>query len=346
MTLVVFARIGWMKGYRGPRADDQKPIGGGSYNKNELGHEAFNFLPLDGAMLGYFQPKLRPEYPSTVALERIKPGFTGAALSRVLTVFVATHPTLGGQRVVGWFRDATVYRNAQLSNAKARNRFSYFIKAREGDAVLVPEPRREFLIPFGKGAFGQSNVCYAFDTDGRRKTGAQWVDDALEYVDSYALENTALEPESEADPEIEQVLGSAIEHGAGFQSNPRIRRAIEDYAMDWAKRRLDKLGLKPEDKHKTKSYDFLCNVSGDELYVEVKGTQDDGNSVSLTPKEVEHAQKHKNSALLIVHSVKVKGKRKPVVSGGREIFLHPWDISAGTLKPRGYVFSLGKSPTV
>jgi hypothetical protein len=36
-----------MKKYRGPQADDEKPIGGGSYNKQELGHEAFNFLPLD-----------------------------------------------------------------------------------------------------------------------------------------------------------------------------------------------------------------------------------------------------------------------------------------------------------
>jgi len=342
MALVVFARIGWMKWYRGPQPDDQKPIGGGSYNKKKLGHEAFNFLPQNGDMLGYFQPRLRPNHPSTIALERVDAGFAGNALNGVLAVFVATDPKLGGQRIIGWYRDATVYRDVQSSSAAERNRFPYFLKTGKENAVLVPETRREFPIPSGQGAFGQSNVCYTLDTSGHPKKGVRWIDDALEYIDSYALENTAQEPESEADHEVEEVLGSTIERVAGFQSNPRIRRAIEKYAMDWAEKRLDKLGYKPKDKHRTESYDFLCNADGDDLYVEVKGMQDNGSSISLTPKEVKHAQAHRNSALLIVHSVKVKGKRSPVVSGGKEIFLHPWDISTGTLKPRGYILTLNK----
>ncbi len=347
MTQIVFARIGWMRWYRGPQADDEKPIGGGSYNKTELGHEAFNFLPLSGVMLGYFQPrllpkKLRRKHPSTVALERIRAGLTGDDLGGVLVVFVATNPNLGEQRIVGWFRDATVYRFAQPSRAKARNQFSYFLKTKAENAVLIPEARRDFTIPSGKGAFGQANVCYALDDNGQAKKES-WIANAVKYIDAYKLEDAAQEPESEADPEIEQMLGVTLERGAGFQSNPRIRRAIEEYAMDWAKKSLDKLGYKPKDKHKTNSYDFLCEVSGAELFVEVKGTQDNGDSISLTPKEVEHAQAHKNSALLIVHSVKVEGKRKPRVSGGEEIFRNPWDISTGTLKPRGFVFTLGKT---
>jgi hypothetical protein len=153
-----------------------------------------------------------------------------------------------------------------------------------------------------------------------------------------------ISPESEADLDIEQTLQSTIERVAGFQSNPRIRRAIEMYAMDCAQKRLEKMGYKPKDTHKTKSYDFLCNVSGTELFVEVKGTQDDGNSVSLSPKEVDHARTHANSALFIVHSVKVKGKRNPVVSGGEERFVNPWDISTGTLKERGFIYTLSKKP--
>jgi hypothetical protein len=334
-----------MRRYRGPQPSDEKPVGGGSYTKGELGNEAFNFLRLNGEVLGYFQPRLQPlavrsEHPSTIALERIEAGFEGEELKGVLAVFVATDPKRGGQRIVGWFRDATVYRHAQRSSAKERNRFSYFLKARAENALLVPETRRAFVIPAGKGAFGQANVCYALDSAGHQKNGARWIGEALKYIASYALENIAQEPESEADHNIEEMLGSTIEDVAGFQSNPRIRRAIEDYAMRRAEKRLEHLlGRKPEDKHKTESYDFLCN----DVYVEVKGTQDNGNSVSLTPKEVKHAQEHQNSALFIVHSVKVKGKKRPVVSGGKEIFLHPWDISTGTLKPRGYVFTLGKA---
>jgi hypothetical protein len=108
--------------------------------------------------------------------------------------------------------------------------------------------------------------------------------------------------------------------------------------MERAEKHLRKLGYDPKDTHKNKPYDYLCQAQGTDLHVEVKGTQDSGTSVSLTPREVEHAQKHKNSALFIVHSITVKGKRSPVVSGGKELFLHPWNISEGTLKPRGYIY--------
>src|SRR4051794_32556774 len=120
MVPVIFARIGWMKWYRGPHPDDKKPIGGGSYNKNKLGHEAYNFLPLNGHMLGYFQPKIRTDHPSIIAIERIVAGFAGESLKGVLAVFVATDPKRGGQRIIGWFPDATVYRHEQTSNSKER----------------------------------------------------------------------------------------------------------------------------------------------------------------------------------------------------------------------------------
>lgn len=51
--------------------------------------------------------------------------------------------------------------------------------------------------------------------------------------------------------------------------------------------------------------DSLCDRNGTDLYLEVRGTQDNGESVSLMPKEVEHARNHANSALLIVHAVNV-----------------------------------------
>lgn len=296
MTPIVFARIGWMKRYLGPTLDDPKPIGGGSYNRRSLGFEAFNFLPLGGRMSGYFQPPPRASHPPTVALERIDTGFTGDELSGVLAVFVATDPKRGRQRIVGWFPDATVYRHEQLSNDQRRKSSSYFMKKPASyfiqktpaeKAVRIPEPKREFIVPRGKGAFGRANVCYALDTKGQPKVSAQWMNDAVEYINSYEAENVAQEPGSEADPDIEQKLGTAIEQVAGFQSNPR-----------------------------------------------------NGTSVSLSPNEVEPGRKHKNSALFIVHSVKVKGKRNPIVSGGKERFLNPWDISTGTLKPRGFVLTL------
>jgi hypothetical protein len=296
-------------------------------------------------VFGYFQPQLQPParrklHPSTIKLERIEPGFTGGRLKNVLVVFVARHPKLGGQRVVGWFRKAIVYRHSQKSTAKARNRISYFVETSAGSEVLVPEARRSFVVPGGKHAFGQANVCYVLNSDGSPKNYAEWIESALEYVSGYAQEDAAEHPKSETDPEIAEIVDGTIERSAGFQSNPRIRRAIEQYAMGWALRRLKQLGLNPIDVHKNKPYDFLCKTGDADLYVEVKGTQDNGKSISLTPNEVKHARQHKNSALFIIYSVKVKGRRNPKISHGHEIFLPQWDISKGTLEPRGYVFNL------
>lgn len=170
---VLFARIGWMKWYRGPQPGDEKPIGGGSYNENELGGEAYNFLSLNGYVLAYFQPRRGKNQLASIALERIEAGFNGKALNDVSVVFVATDPRHAGQCIVGWYSDATVYRDEQFSKDKRRASFSYFLKARTVNAVLVPEARRAPMIPVGKGAFGQANACYALDINGRPKQDAE-----------------------------------------------------------------------------------------------------------------------------------------------------------------------------
>ncbi|MGH9439017.1 MAG: DUF3883 domain-containing protein [Terriglobia bacterium] len=320
MPLILFTRIGWMKWYQGPQPDDKKPIGGGKYNVRNVGIEAFNFSPLDGEMSGYFQPPQAGN--ESIALERIKAGFNGEELKGVLVVFVATRPNGGGQRLIGWYQNATIWRKQQNSNDVRRNRFSYYLRTSAKNAVLIPEKKREFQILKGKGGFGQANVCYILDGKGARKQ-APWMDQVLSYIESY---------------EIEERLGIIIDQGAGFQSNPKIRRAIEDYAMEWAKKRLIELGYELEDTHKNKPYDFLGNKSGKNLYIEVKGMQSNGTEIALTPNEVRHAENHENSALFIVHSVVVQGEENPVVSGGEELLINPWDISKGTLRPRGYIF--------
>jgi hypothetical protein len=339
---ILFARVGWMKWYRGPQADDEKPIGGGSYNKTGVGGENLNFVPINGKVCGYFQPQLQPKrrrkaHPSFVNLERIDPTAQGKSLDNVLVIFVATDPENGGQRVVGWYRNATIHRYAQQCNHKKRGSdVDYYAEAAEGDAFLVPASARSFVIPKEKGGFGQTNVRYP-------DPPTKWMLDAVGYVNGYRQENAAQQPETAVDPEIADLVASTVERAAGFQSNPRIRRAIEDYAMNRAMKWLAENGFNPRDKHKNNPYDILCAAAGADLYVEVKGTQDAGTAISLTPREVEHVRKHRNSALFIVHSVKVKGKRSPEVSAGEELFIEQWDISAGKLEPRGYTFHLPAS---
>src|SRR5436309_1717344 len=59
---VLLARIGFMKFYKGPKPGDEKPIGGGKYNTEGIGHEAYNFLNVRGSLYGYFQPHMKSPY--------------------------------------------------------------------------------------------------------------------------------------------------------------------------------------------------------------------------------------------------------------------------------------------
>ena len=173
----------------------------------------------------------------------------------------------------------------------------------------MPEQNRAWTIPGGKGGLGQANVRYLYDEKGQKTSDAEWVNEALSYVSGYRAF------ESQTESETNDAASIGIERDAGFQSNPLIPEGDRNLFDGLARRELTKLGFNLKDTHKTESYDFLCVKEGQELYVEVKGTQGDGWSVALTPNEVKHALEHKNSALLIVHSVKVTATAKPSVSG-------------------------------
>ena len=52
---VLFSRIGLMKYYDGPKPDDLRPVGGGSYNKMNVGSEMYNFSTIGRSVYGFIQ---------------------------------------------------------------------------------------------------------------------------------------------------------------------------------------------------------------------------------------------------------------------------------------------------
>ena len=105
---VLFARVGWMRWYRGVQADDAKPVGGGLDTAHDLGHEPLPVLAHRRQVLGYFQPQLQPPdrrtvRPSTIKLQKIEPTHSGNKLEHVLVVFVATYAEEGGKRLLGGY---------------------------------------------------------------------------------------------------------------------------------------------------------------------------------------------------------------------------------------------------
>ena len=132
MALVLF-NIGWMKYYRGQNPSDLIVNGGSYVRDNKTGGEIENFLPDGGWYYGYVQPS-----GSGVNLERLgaAPGATHA--DNVTIVFTATRPGVGSV-VVGWYRDARVWRDQ-----KQRRNHIYFAKARKKNCTLLRIDERVF----------------------------------------------------------------------------------------------------------------------------------------------------------------------------------------------------------
>ena len=181
---VLFARIGWMLQYRGPLPGDERPVGGGKYNRTDTGHELYNFLPVASKLYGYFQPQMRKD---ETALERVESGAQGASLENVTVIFVARRPK-GGQVIVGWYGGAKLFRSLGPKVAgRATHLPQYRCIANVRDSVLLPEKMRRLPIPHGPGGFGQANVCYPLERDGSRKS-RRWMAQALSYTSIRTME--------------------------------------------------------------------------------------------------------------------------------------------------------------
>jgi len=172
-----------MKYYDGPKPGDEKPIGGGSYSEDHCGDEVFNFKRTRRRFYGFCQPQVRAQ---SINLERIHPGTNQNSLKGVLVIFVAVDPEKGGQRVVGWYRKATVYRTRQDSTSQRRKKTPFFAMTALKNAVLLPVApyKRNWLVPAGKGGIGQANLCYLYEADGSEKR-MRWSREIIKLVQNY-----------------------------------------------------------------------------------------------------------------------------------------------------------------
>jgi len=156
--LMLFCNVGWMNNYNGINGDSIDR--GGAYNKHSIGHEVCNFSDIDGILYGYVQPT------GQIKIEKLGASKNDASISGVTVVWTAG-PDSGGTVVIGWYKDATVYRDAQVIEnpiklQQENGLIEYRIKAPANKAILLPVEQRELIIPRRvKGGIGQSNVWFA-----------------------------------------------------------------------------------------------------------------------------------------------------------------------------------------
>lgn len=334
---ILFARIGWMKFYRGQQSDDDRPIGGGAWNEEHVGHELENFLPDGLALFGFVESGGKG-----VNLHRIELNTSGGAeLDDVTVIWVSTNPETGGQWVIGWYKRATVFEQYQR---RGRSHQAYLIRGEVGNSCLLPPDRRRYRIPSGTGGFGQANLCYPLEENGVSK-GLSWMNEVLAYVHEYEGPNLLTDPLAAAEADFEHAFEAvrAAVDGQRFGGTAEERKAVEGHAMRRAQEFFEALGYTVDPSvHKRKPYDLLCVKRRHRLCVEVKGTQGGPESVILTPGEVRHVSDVSNlCALYVLHGIKLSGRGSGLrATGGAERIFNPWQIGAGVLEPISYNYRL------
>lgn len=157
----IYFNIGWMEHYQGAKKQDNI-VGGGEYVE-ETGHggEVCNFLPADdGQVYGHVETISGETDRSIQVIDRL--GATGRpSVDNVTVIWVATNPDETGGHIVGWYRNAKVFRQRQLHDDldlptkwhEIDEVESYIAVAAAEDVYLVPLEQR--TLSFGSHANGR-----------------------------------------------------------------------------------------------------------------------------------------------------------------------------------------------
>ncbi|HMV33840.1 MAG TPA: DUF3883 domain-containing protein [Gemmatimonadales bacterium] len=185
-----------------------------------------------------------------------------------------------------------------------------------------------WLDPEEPGVLGELTVSRAQGTKAYHVTEDQWAR-VMDLVGGWEAASAAAPPSVGAKPP----RGGG---GQGRRQSPRVRRAIERYAMRVVEAHLEAAGWTLTDTSKGNPYDLLA-VRGNAIrYVEVKGTSGGGDTIEVTAGEVKHARAHPAEttlALVTGISVDETDPERPVCSGGELRVVERWAPAEEDLDP-------------
>ena len=161
MGIILFCNIGWMSRYEGNSGQPDEIVGGGSWVKdNGTGHEVCNFVNCpDGFAYGHVET-IQGERDRKINIAKLGGGEDRA--SGLDVVWTATDPRAGGRRVVGWYRNATVFQKRQTFEKPPTRQHvqdeirNYRIRARVEDAHCIDIEDRTLQMGRGSGWLGQT----------------------------------------------------------------------------------------------------------------------------------------------------------------------------------------------
>ena len=258
-------------------------------------------------------------------------------IENVLVIWVATKPKElgGGQYVVGWYKNATVYRDFQKIdeniNRYPLKNFYYNIKCKSDDVVLLPVNKRGLYIPRSNkivSSMGKANIFYLLDSKGcQRNNLAKEIKKAIVLTEKYAGSNIKTNEDCLQD----------IHAQYSYEADPKIRKAIEHYAMAKCILYYKSKGYKCEDVSLQKSFDVLAIKGKKILKIEVKGTRGPGDKIIMTKNEVDLAKRNK-TFLFLVCDIMYDYKTGKTTGGEKRIL--KWNFSPSSLIALSYSYQI------
>ncbi|MFV2044611.1 MAG: protein NO VEIN domain-containing protein, partial [Anaerolineales bacterium] len=207
------------------------------------------------------------------------------SVNDLFAVWVPNHPS-GGTFIVGWYTDATVFKDTQNPPSGSRREHKgdlcgYRVSAEAGNCVLLDLDERVFEIPRGKGGLGQANVWYA-DLPLHAKLRRS----VMNYID------TGRFPHSLPDPSVIR---------PARQPDPYRRERVEETAVALVIKRYENLGYDVDSVEKDNlGWDLEAKFGKRILHLEVKGLSQSNISVELTPNEYNGMRVRKSTFRLCV----------------------------------------------
>lgn len=148
----IFLRTAWMNHYKGV-TDSDIPTGAGSYvEENQDGGEVNNFYPVKGFFYGY----ARIQNGRNLRIEKLGAEIGSDFLDDVTVVLFAKNPETGGQYIVGWYRNARLFREIQYLTNRVFQDKPYMVKGSVEKSFLVPTDERVKEV----NGPGQTNAWY------------------------------------------------------------------------------------------------------------------------------------------------------------------------------------------
>lgn len=271
---IFFLNVGWMTAYRGLTKGDTITGGGQHVRDYGSGGEIFNFMPYGGRCYGYGRPA-----NDTIALERLGAPEGSDYVDGILVVWVAK------SCVVGWYKNARVYRKWQPSPSGSRRvdqgqDCGFHIMAKKGDCTRLDPDARTMHVPRAKEVEGGMGR-YVWYAEGERHE--RFLRELFDFI------------KSDANPLAKPPIGKRA-GVRGWQMDPRRRKRIEQAAVSEVMRYYgEELGYEIDDRQNDHcGWDLVAKKNGADLYLEVKGSAGAEICAELTANEYKCMKKFRS----------------------------------------------------